>query len=82
MLKKISDTSKGLIDDNASQMPNILMNSGFVSEDRYWNLDSGVNIDSVLFEGVKSVKNIQTGFSTAFIEVLELIFMIVQWVKI
>lgn len=64
LLKKISDTSKGLIDDAASQTPNILMNSGFMNDSRYWILGANVTVDSVLFEGVKSVKSNQTGLST------------------
>ncbi|AZU99069.1 receptor binding protein [Bacillus phage pW4] len=65
LLKKISDTSKGLIDEAASQMPNILMNSGFINDSKYWTLAPNVTVDSVLFEGVKTVKSNQTGLSTA-----------------
>ncbi|QQO38687.1 minor structural protein [Bacillus phage BCPST] len=63
LLKKISDTSKGLIDDSAKQTPNIILNSGFLQGTKFWdNLPTGVSLDtSIDLGGIPVIKVIQSG---------------------
>ncbi|AKQ08213.1 receptor binding protein [Bacillus phage PBC4] len=63
LLKKISDTSKGLIDDSAKQTPNIILNSGFLQGTKFWdNFPTGVSLDtSIDLGGIPVIKVIQSG---------------------
>jgi len=69
LLKKVSDTSKGLIDDVASQGANILVNSSFLRDEtnlisKSWGLAANVTIEnSNDFGGLKVIKSAQSGLS-------------------
>lgn len=69
LLKKISDTSKGLIDNVNSQGANVLMNSSFLRDEsnltsKSWYTATNATIEtSDAFGGLKFIKSAQSGLS-------------------